>query len=176
MALEQTNIIDPYVPWTGWGDYAFNDDVNAITEYIENQRPKIREFPQLQSMIEQYESWLTNLSWFEKYMTPDATKGKAVYYRDQVNDIIKTKLDPADIPGDIGTKIVPVDPSTAPDAWSTFMNQFIPESLSSGIKKIAIGVVIVATGGAVIYLFGPAIRSIVSAKAEQRFGKKESTI
>lgn len=166
MALEQTNIIDPYVPWTGWGDYAFNDDVNAITEYIENQRPKIKEFPQLQSVIEEYEQWLTNLSWFEKYMTPDSTLGKAVYYRDQINDIIGTRLDPSTIPGDIANKIVPVDPKTAESPLATFVHQFIPQSVITGF-------LVVLGGGAIIYLFGPAIKTIVTKKTEQHFASKE---
>lgn len=173
MALNQVNIIDPYVPWTGWGDYAFNDDVNAITEYIENQRPKIRQYPELQDIITQYEQWLTNLSWFEKYMTPDASLGKAVYYRDRVNDIIETPLDPTSVPADITTKIVPVDPSKSSDAFSTFIHQFIPESISKGIKTLVYGSLIIATGGAIVYMFGPAIRKVVTAKVEDRFAKKE---
>jgi hypothetical protein len=173
MALQQVNIVDPYLPWTGWGDYAFNDDVNAITEYIENQRPQIKVHPDLQPIIEQYESWLTQLSWFEKYMTPDTALGKAVYYRDQVNAILGHTVDPTITTGDVGKKIVPVDPKQESSPLSDFLTQIIPKSLINTVKYTLYGTIILATGGAVVYLFGPAIRTIASKKVEKHFSKND---
>lgn len=159
MPLEQVNIVDPYVPWTGWGDYAFNDDVNAITTYIENQRPQIPNHPTLQAVIEDYEHWLTNLGWTEKYLTPDTAKGEAVYYRDKINTILGQIADPSIIPGDINKKIVPVDPNTAPSTLTNILNSIFGKSLTTTIKYVVVGGLIVASGGAILYLFGPAIRS-----------------
>jgi len=159
MALEQHGI-----SVTGWKQYEFDDDVNAITDYIENQRPKIPQYPALQGVIDDYEHWLTNLSWSEKYLTPDVSKGEAVFYRDKVNQILGEVL-PADIiPGDIKKKIISQDPSTAPSMLVSLLKQLIPESLISTVKWTAFGAVVILSGGAIIYLFGPTIRAVANRK------------
>lgn len=155
MSLNQVNIVDPYVPWTGWGDYAFNDDVNAITEYIENQRPKIPKFPAIQKLIEDYEKWLVNLSWLEKYYTPDTSLGQAVWYRDRINELMGQSLNPSITTGDAYKKIVSVNPAEAKSFLENLFGQVLPQSLISTLKWAAI----IATGGVAVYLFGPAIRN-----------------
>lgn len=159
MALEQQGISA-----TGWKQYAFDDDVNAITEYIENTRPQIAQHPDLEQVINDYEKWLTNLSWAEKYLTPETAKGEAVWYRDRVNTILGEHISPTIITGDIKKKIISQDPATAPNFLTSFLKQVIPESLISTIKWTAVGTVAILSGGAIIYLFGPAIRSVVTHK------------
>lgn len=154
MGLKQTNIIDPYVPWTGLGDYAFNDDVNAISEYIENQRPQIPNHPTLQATIEEYEQWLMNLSWAEKYFTPETSLRQAVYYRDKVNSILGQQTNPTWIPSP--NKIIAQNPADAP----TFLSKLLG---SSGVSTLKWTVALLS-GGAIIYLFGPAIRAVVKNK------------
>jgi hypothetical protein len=103
---EVTNVIDPYVPFTGLGDYVFNDDINAITTYIENQRPNIKKWPQLQKMIEDYEKWLINLGPIDKYVNYNDTLGQAKTQRDAINAVMGQVLDPSWDIADAG-RIVP---------------------------------------------------------------------
>ena len=105
--LQKNEVIDPYIPFTGLGDFAFNDDINAITEYIENQRPKGRQHPKILPLIEKYEQWLAALDWWDKYVRTANTLGQAVTQRDAINKILGEKLDPTRIPGDAMRKIVP---------------------------------------------------------------------
>lgn len=143
------------MPWTGYMDYAFNDDVNAITEYIESKRPEIKTHPNLQKIIEDYESWLTNLSWTEKYFQIESTKGQAVWYRNKVNQELGQVLDPSIIPGDIKNKIAPIDPSAAPGIIGSLLNTLVP----AADRKLILGVGIAALGGYLLWIFGPAIKN-----------------
>jgi hypothetical protein len=165
MALTQSDIVDPYVPWSGLHDYLFNDDVNAISVYIENQRPNIKKFSALQKMIEDYEKWLTNLSWTEKYFTPENAVSQAVWYRDRVNEIMGVGIPVTDIPGDIMNKKVAVNPADSPGVIGTLLNALIPEKDRKTILTIA-GV---AIGGYLLWIFGPAIKNTAA-----RFSKPKN--
>lgn len=154
MALQQ-NMGDPLMPWTGYMDYAFNDDVNAITEYIENQRPNIKKYPKLQRIIEDYEKWLTNLGWSEKYFLIETTVSQAVWYRDQVNDAMGVAVDPSIIPGDIMNKKVAIDPKDAPGLIGSIINTIFPAK----DRKLIMGIGAAALGGYLLWIFGPAIKN-----------------
>jgi len=115
--VDVTSPIDPYVPFTGLGEYIFNDDINAITTYIENQRPNIRKWPKLQGMIEAYEKWLKNLNWWDKYINPGNTLGQAVTQRNAINKAMGNIPDPSWDIADAG-RIVPEKVVNKSDAWT----------------------------------------------------------
>ena len=167
MALVQANIIDPYIPWTGAGDYAFNDDVNAITVYIENQRPNIPKYPNIKKLIEDYESWLVHLTWLQKYYTPETSLGQAVWYRDRINQEMGQSSDPSQTPGDIMNKIVPVDPDKAPGLLGTLINSLIPAK----DQKIIVGTGLALIGGYILWILGPSIKTVVTRLSQPKTPK-----
>jgi hypothetical protein len=88
-------------------------DLIAISDYVENQRPNIPEFPKLQSKIEEFEQWYQALTWWDLHVNMTGTFAEAARRRDEINLIMDDTLRPEWIPADrIGMK--PGDASRLP--------------------------------------------------------------
>lgn len=85
-----------------WADDA---DLIAISDYVQNQRPKISKFPKLQPKIEDFERWLQGLGWVDIHVMINDTIAEAARRRDEINAIEGQAIDPTWIPADkIGMK------------------------------------------------------------------------
>lgn len=80
-----------------WAD---DGDLRAITDYVEQQRPKIKQYPALQTKIEDFEKWLQALGWVDIHVMIDDTIAEAARRRDEINAIEGQALDPTWIPAD----------------------------------------------------------------------------
>lgn len=79
---------------------ATSQDIDAITEYVEAHRAKIPKFPDVKEVIAEYEQWLTNLTWYGRYVDTDASFAEAKWYRDRLNQVTDNQLPEDWIPGD----------------------------------------------------------------------------
>lgn len=107
-------------------------DLDAITEYIENARSRVDEFPSLMSAITKYEAWLGNLGWYRKYLETDSVVGEAKYFRDEVNSILGDALP---------TNWIPADAAHAADAPAK-KPDLIPDQYKIAAAFTATGVVV----------------------------------
>jgi hypothetical protein len=116
-----------------------NDDIDAITQYIANAQAEAQKYPAAIKVINDYSTWLSNLSWYTRNFDSAKALSEAKYYRDQLNSILGRKA-PADwVPADAALSLeIPTakkDPTPKPP--------LIPTSV-----KVAIGV----GGGATLIL------------------------
>ena len=79
---------------------ATSQDIDAITEYIEGHRAKIPKFPDVKEVITEYEQWLTNLTWYGRYVDTDSSLAEAKWYRDRLNAMTGNQLPEDWIPAD----------------------------------------------------------------------------
>lgn len=139
-----------------------NDNFQAIVTYIEEQRPQIKKHPELQKVIEDFEVWKDDLSWYQTTVSTQDTLGQAVTWRDKVNNILGQKPDPTIIPGDIMHKIVPKK------IVDTTKTSLIP-------KSFWVGVITVLSAGLAIVIFKKTISlSPAGQVAKALLPKKEA--
>ena len=80
-----------------WAD---DDDLKAIYNYVEQQRPLIKNFLGLESKIKSFERWYQGLTWFDLHVMINDTIAEAIRRRDEINRTINQSI-PADwIPAD----------------------------------------------------------------------------
>lgn len=86
-----------------WQD---TDDLNAIYDYVRNQRPKIDKYPHLLPAIQSFESWFLGLGWYDKAIMIQDTYNEAVRRRIEINKIMGQAIPDNWVPHDA--------PQTAP--------------------------------------------------------------
>lgn len=96
-----------------WAD---DTDLKAIYNYVESQRPLIKQFPTVQAQIEDFERWYQGLTWFDIHVMINDTIAEAARRRDAINRTLnqsipadwvpadKTDRDPGSASGLAGTK------------------------------------------------------------------------
>ena len=80
-----------------WADDA---DLRAIYTYIEKLRPKIPQYPGLQSAIEHFEQWYQSLTWFDVHVMINATLSEAMRQKALVDAAQNAFPDPTVVPAD----------------------------------------------------------------------------
>jgi peptidoglycan hydrolase-like protein with peptidoglycan-binding domain len=67
------------------------DDINAITLYIEERRPLVATYPALQKVIDDYYSWRSNVSWLSNTFDFSTVYLQARTFKDEVDKILAGK-------------------------------------------------------------------------------------
>ncbi len=75
-------------------------DLAAVANYVENQRPKIPQFPGLQSKIESFEEWYQGLGTWDLDLMINDTIAEAYRRRDEINRVMGSALPVTSIPAD----------------------------------------------------------------------------
>lgn len=75
-------------------------DLRAISDYIEQQRPKIPQFRGLQAKIEDFERWYQGLGWWDLHGDMTGTVSEASRRRDEINKLTQNTLPVDWVPAD----------------------------------------------------------------------------
>ncbi len=84
-------------PIPGMADDA---DIKAIYVYFENQRPLIPKYPRIQQLIESFEDWYGNLTYWDTNIMSNDTLAEATRRRNELNLAMNGAPDPTVIPAD----------------------------------------------------------------------------
>lgn len=80
-----------------WADDA---DLVAISDYVQNARRQIPNFPSIQGQIEDFERWYQGLTWYDVHIMINDTLAEARRRRDALNQAMN-QVRPADwVPAD----------------------------------------------------------------------------
>jgi hypothetical protein len=116
-----------------------SDNLEAIYQYVRNQRPNIDKYPGLLKKIEEFEGWYQTLSWFDKNVVSDDNLNKARRLRNDVNDAMHQKIPDTWVPADA--------PQTSPDLPPAVPTKYkIGFSVGAGIVAALIAAVGIRLG------------------------------
>lgn len=76
------------------------ETLDAIYDYIRNQRPRINEFPGLLQEIQSFESWYQGLGWYDRNIVSKEALDEAKRRRNKLNEVMKTKIPDTWVPAD----------------------------------------------------------------------------
>lgn len=111
------------------------DSIEAIYQYVRNQRPNIEKYPGLLKKIENFEAWYQTLSWYDKNIDSSETLNQAKRLRNEVNDAMHQKIPDTWVPADA--------PQTSPQAPPIISTKYkVGFSVGAGI----VGALIAAIG------------------------------
>jgi hypothetical protein len=117
-------------------------DLQAIYVYVEEQRPAIPQFPEIQKLIEDFEAWYQGLTWYDTYVMINNTIAEAARRRDLINAAMHDTIDPSWIPAD---KVDPAHTGVGTTVLSGPKPPLIPTQykVAATVGAIAVGTLVV---------------------------------
>jgi hypothetical protein len=124
----RSDVGEPYmIGGPGGPDERFMEDLEAVDTYVRTQsRPAIEKFPKSLPLVEEYEKWRQELSWYDLNVVPNDTWNSARSKRNAIN-AAQNQVLPAWTVTEPGTFL-----STAADVSKATMSPLTKFALSLG--------------------------------------------